>query len=379
MSGGSSKTRAFDPVAFLDRAVRVDTHEDVTAMRELLVETIEAQGVEATVDDVGNTLASRGDGSPRVVLNTHIDTVSPHVAYERVGSGDDEVIRGRGSCDAKGPLAALLAGFFAVDVGDSDESDDAGGSVTLAVTPDEESLSTGAHALDLDADYYIVGEPTGLDVCTAAKGRFEGTVRLSGENAHAAESASGVNAVAAAEGALEAIRTYDEAAEASPPTHDQLGAPSLTPTVISGGEATNQVPDDCSITVDRRSVPPETADEYRAALEAHVRVHVPDDVGVAFALADRETPFLEAFSTDPDHELVRTLADAAGRGVRPFTAATEASYFSPAPTVVFGPGVLADDEGPVAHADREYVRVSEVRAAADAVTKALRSLVGEGR
>ncbi|WP_224332295.1 M20 family metallopeptidase [Haloprofundus halobius] len=367
MSGDS-----FDPVDFLDRAVRVESHEDVTAMRELLVETVEKQGIDATVDDAGNTLASRGEGSPHVVLNTHIDTVSPHVGYEREGSGDDEVIRGRGSCDAKGPLAALLAGFFAVAPGG-----DADGKLTLAITPDEETLSTGAYALDLGADLYIVGEPTGLDVCTAAKGRFEGTIRLSGENAHAAESQSGVNAVAAAEGALEAIRTYDEVVDAAPRTHEQLGAPSLTPTVISGGEATNQVPADCSLTVDRRSVPPETADEFREALEAHVRAHVPDDVGVEFALTDRETPFLEAFSTDPDHELVRTLADAAGRGVRPFTAATEASYFSPAPTVVFGPGVLADDDGSVAHADREYVRVSEVRAAADAVTEALRSLVGE--
>ncbi|WP_232819690.1 M20 family metallopeptidase [Haloprofundus halophilus] len=393
MSGADSESRAFDPVDFLDRAVRTDSHEDVTAMRELLVETIEAQGVDATVDDAGNTLASRGEGAPHVVLNTHIDTVSPHVEYEREGTGDAEVIRGRGSCDAKGPLAALLAGFFAADVGtggeggdggdNSDNSDNGdggnGGKLTLAVTPDEETLSKGAHALDLDGDLYIVGEPTGLDVCTAAKGRFEGAVHLSGENAHAAESASGVNAVAAAEGALEAIRTYDDVVDASPPTHDQLGAPSLTPTVISGGEATNQVPADCSITVDRRSVPPETADEFREALEAHVGSHTPDDVGVAFALADRETPFLEAFSTDPGHELVATLADASSGEIRPFTAATEASYFSPAPTVVFGPGVLADDEGPVAHANREYVRVSEVRAAADAVTEALRSLVGENR
>ncbi|KTG09896.1 succinyl-diaminopimelate desuccinylase [Haloprofundus marisrubri] len=365
-SGASEK---FDPIDFLDRAVRVKSHEDVSAMRELLVETVESRGIDTIVDDAGNTLASRGEGSPHVVLNTHIDTVSPHVDYEREGSGDDEVIRGRGACDAKGPLAALLAGFFATDPHE--------GTLTLAVTPDEEVLSTGAHALNLDGDAYIVGEPTGLDVCTAAKGRFEGIIELSGENAHAAESESGANAVAAAEGALEAIRTYDAVSDTSPPTHEQLGAPSLTPTVISGGEATNQVPDRCSITVDRRSVPPETAREFREALEAHVRAHVADDVGVEFALTERETPFLEAFSTEPDHELVRTLADASGDVVRPFTAATEASYFSPAPTVVFGPGVLADDEGPVAHADREYVRVSEVRAAADSVTETLQSLVGE--
>ncbi|WP_435067070.1 M20/M25/M40 family metallo-hydrolase [Haloplanus sp. C73] len=365
---------AFDPIDFLETAVPIDSHEDVTEMREFLVQTLADRGADPLVDDAGNTLATRGAGSPHIVLNTHIDTVSPHVPYER----DGDVLRGRGSCDAKGPLAALLAAFFAVDADDS-------GRVTLAVTPDEEVYSTGAAALDLTVlpdvetagDCYIVSEPTGLDVCTAAKGRFEGTVRLSGQNAHAAEPDSGVNAVAAAEGALAAIREFD--AERDP--HPDLGPATLTPTVIEGGGATNQVPADCALTVDRRSVPPESADEFRAALEAAVDDATPPGVGVAFDLTERPTPFLEAFATNPDAPVVRHLSTAAERvtdgdagAVRPFTAATEASYFAPAPTVVFGPGVLADDSGPVAHADREYVRVAEVERAATALTDALAAL-----
>jgi acetylornithine deacetylase len=357
---------SFDPVDFLTEAVPIASHEDVTEMRSYLVATLEREGIDATVDEAGNTVASRGDGSPHVVLNTHIDTVSPHVPYER----DGDVVRGRGSCDAKGPLAALLSAFFAVDPEE--------GKVTLAVTPDEEVLSTGAAALDLDGDMYVVGEPTGLDVCNAAKGRFEGTLTLTGVNAHAAEPESGVNAVDAAAEALLAVRSFDEGRD----PHPELGPATLTPTVVDGGEATNQVPAACRITLDRRSVPPESAEGFRESLEAHVRAAVPDDVGVEFALTDRPTPFLEAFDTPADHALVRTLADAArrvsdgeGGDVRPFTAATEASYFSPAPTVVFGPGVLADDEGAVAHADREYVRLGEVEAAAAAVTETLDSLV----
>jgi acetylornithine deacetylase len=368
-------TSRFDPVAFLERAVRIDsTDADVAEMRSFLVETLERAGVPTTVDDAGNTLAARGapaDTATRhVVLNTHIDTVPPHVPYERDTSGED-VIRGRGSCDAKGPLAALLAAFFTVDL-----RPDTNARVTLAVTPDEEVLSTGAAALDLDADCYLVGEPTGLDVCTAAKGRFQGTLTLSGSAAHAAEPDSGVNAVAALEFALGAIRTFD--ADRDP--HPDLGAATLTPTIVEGGAATNQVPADCSLVVDRRSVPPETADGFLSSIATAVRERVPDDVDVSFALTDRPTPFLEAFATDPDHELVRTLAAAAreagGTGrVRPFTAATEASYFAPAPTVVFGPGVLADDEGAVAHAEREYVRVRDVERAAEALTVTLDALV----
>jgi acetylornithine deacetylase len=376
VSGNRSQ---FDPVGFLEAAVRIDSSADVTEMRGFLVETLADHGIEATVDDAGNTLATRespapGDG-PHVVLNTHIDTVQPHVPFARDDDGTGEadesagedVIRGRGSCDAKGPLAALLAGFLACEP--------ARGRLTLAVTPDEETLSLGADALDLDADAYVVGEPTGLDVCTAAKGRFQGTVTLSGLAAHAAEPESGVNAVAGLEGTLRAIRTFD-ATDASPDPDPQLGDPTLTPTTVSGGEATNQVPAEAELVVDRRSVPPETAEGFRSALEAHVREAVPEAVGVDFSLTDRASPFLEAFSTDPDTAIVRALRSASGGEIRSFGAATEASYFAPAPTVVFGPGVLADEEGAVAHAEREYVRVSEVRRAGEAMEAVLSDLLG---
>ena len=408
MSGGrdagSDRGPEFDPVSFLEDAVQVPSHESVDEAREFVAETLADRGADPAVVADGCVLAEKRspapEAGPHLVLNTHLDTVTPGVPFDRgearddergasaaTAGGSDDVIRGRGACDAKGPLAALLAGFLAAD---PDR-----GRLTLALTPDEEALSLGAAALTgrlpgtddrLDGDLYVVGEPTGLDACTAAKGRFQATVELSGTAAHAAEFA-GANAVAAAEDALAAIRTFDEGVD----THPQLGPPKLTPTGIGGGAATNQVPADCEITVDRRSVPPETAGEFRSSLAEAVRGSLSAGRGVdaAVALTDRESPFLDAFATDPDHELVRVVADAAreagdavglpserGGAVRPFGAATEASYFAPAPTVVFGPGDLADESGAVAHAEREYVRVREVVAAAETVERAVAALLG---
>ncbi|MGA9401034.1 M20 family metallopeptidase [Haladaptatus sp.] len=364
----------FDPISFLESAVRTPSHESPDEMRTLLVETLEAAGVDVSVDDAGNVLAERvgeGDG-PHVVLNTHIDTVPPHVPFSRDGdeNGDGDRIFGRGSCDAKGPLAALLDAFLTVEP--------ECGRLTLAVTPDEETDSTGAAALELlsdeptsPPDAIIVGEPTGLDVCNAARGRFQGTVSVYGENAHAAHPEAGVNAIRGAAPILSALSTFD-----TDEVHPDLGAPTLTPTTITGGAATNQIPADCSFVIDRRSVPPEGADEFRESLEAHLRTAAPESVTVDVSLAERETPFLEAFETPADSTLVRTLREASGGEVRPFGAATEASYFAQAaPTVVFGPGVLSDDEGAVAHAPGEYVDVDEVTAAASAVTRTLRTLV----
>ena len=368
---------AFDSIEFLEHAVGIASHEDVDAMADYLCETLRENGVEPTVDGAGNVLATReastvDTDSPHVVLNTHIDTVTPHVPRRR----DGDVLYGRGSCDAKGPLAAMLAAFFAC----TPER----GRLTLAVTPDEESYSTGAAALvdelDLDAergDSVVVGEPTDLEVCNAAKGRFEGVLKIRGESAHAAEPDGGTNAIALAAPVIEALDKFDDRPDGLS-SHPDLGAPMLTPTTITGGEATNQVPAACEITVDRRSVPPETADGFERTVETFLRdrLDVPD--ALTFRLTERETPFLEAFETRADSAVVSAFQEASAGSVRPFTAATEASYFaSEVPTVVFGPGVLADTEGPVAHADREYVSLPDVTRAAEVLETALAELLRE--
>ncbi|KKF39591.1 succinyl-diaminopimelate desuccinylase, partial [Halorubrum saccharovorum] len=125
---------AFDPVSFLEAAVQTPSHESVDETRELVVETLDRFGVECEVAAGGCVLAEKRsdapDDGPHLVLNTHLDTVTPHVPFERgearederggsastdptSDDGSEEVIRGRGACDAKGPLAALLAGSSA--------------------------------------------------------------------------------------------------------------------------------------------------------------------------------------------------------------------------------------------------------------------------
>jgi len=398
----------FDIERFHREAVETDSTEEVGPMRDLLVATLDRAGAEPSVDELGNVLATTGaadheaaaasDGT-HLLLNTHIDTVPPNLPYERREQppGDEEitgtggglagdVVCGRGACDAKGPLAALVEAFLTVEPAD--------GAVTLAVSIDEETAQTGgAHLAEtVDADGYVVGEPTGLDVCTAAKGQFEGTVTIRGESGHAADPGSGANAIRAAAPILQALESYDErdaqsASERSrgdseeprdcgPAEHETLGRPILTPSMVEGGEATNQIPAECTITFDRRSIPPETSDEFPEALEAHLSQWLPESMSLDVALIRPDTPFPDAFATDHDADLVRALREASGGAVRPFEAATEASYFADhGPTVVFGPGVLSDDVGAVAHSKREYVRLSEVRAAARAVRETVERLL----
>jgi acetylornithine deacetylase/succinyl-diaminopimelate desuccinylase len=333
-------------------------------MRQFLVETLEDEGHDPEIDEYGNVIASRGTSGTHIVLNTHIDTVPPHVAYER----DGDIVRGRGACDAKGSLAAIIDAFCSASI-DS-------GRLTLAVTPNEETSQTGGAHLGktLTADAYIVGEPTGLDVCTAARGNFGGEIMLFGEYAHASEPNRGSNVIHAIGPLVEALKHYDE--KCGPEEHHLLGSATLAPTCIEIGGPVNQVPGDGVVSFDRRTVPPETIDGFIDELQSFIRQRLPDEINVEVRAAFPDSANPEAFETSTDTELVKTLADMGGGDVRLFEAATEASYFANnGPTVVFGPGVLADDEGPVAHSNREYVSRREISAAATALRKTVDQLV----
>jgi len=337
-------------------------------MREVLVEALAAEGHDPTIDEAGNVIATRGSAKSdqtHLVLNTHIDTVPPHVPYER----DGDIVRGRGACDAKGPLTAFLDAFCTASI--------SSGQLTLAITPDEEtSQFGGAHLGEtLTPDGHIVGEPTGLAVCTAARGNFGGLITLYGENAHASSPADGHNGISDVGPLLQALEEYDD--QCGPGEHDVLGRPTLTPTRIEGGGPLNQVPDECTVSFDRRTVPPETIDGFLDSLTTYLTDVLPDTYDFKVEAAYPESPDPDAFATDMDVELFQTLAEASGGNIRPFEAATEASYFADtAPTVVFGPGVLADEHGPVAHADREYIHRSDITSAADAVRNTVETLLG---
>ncbi|MFB6174770.1 MAG: M20 family metallopeptidase [Candidatus Nanohalobium sp.] len=337
---------SFDELEFLREAVRTPSHESVDGFREMIFQVLEDHEIEAEVDSSGNLIASKGSGRPHLVLNSHMDTVSPHVEFRE----DEEKIYGRGSCDAKGPLASMLKAFVEADMGE--------GRLSLALTPDEETESRAIGELGLDPDAVVVGEPTGLDACNASRGRFEVEIKVEGENAHAAEPESGVNAVSEASKIINLLKNFDSGS-----SDEELGRPTLTPTIVSGGKSSNVVPDTCKVRIDRRSVPGESMEEFMERLEMFIRnIDTPAEVSVDRAA--NNSPLLGAFRTSEDSELVNELEEHADGELRPFTAVCEASYFAPEiPTAVFGPGVLKDGEGGVAHSKREYVEKEEVKKA----------------
>ncbi|BAA30829.1 [LysW]-lysine hydrolase [Pyrococcus horikoshii] len=119
---------------------------------KFIKEKFEEYGIEAYVDNVGNVIARKSGEGPLVLLAGHIDTVPGYIPVRIEG----EVLWGRGSVDAKGPLATL---FFSTIEGNAN--------VIFAGLVDEEGFSKGARNLKIPRpDYIIVGEPSGTNGVT---------------------------------------------------------------------------------------------------------------------------------------------------------------------------------------------------------------------
>lgn len=158
----------------------LSTHERACA--ELLASRMNAMGLEAGIDASGSVIGVRGDPSPsakQIVLLGHIDTV-PGVVPVRI---EDGILYGRGSVDAKGPLAALTVAAARAHL-------PPGVCVrVIGATEEEAATSKGARfaAANYRADACIIGEPSGVDGVTLGyKGRLVATLDLETDSSHSA-------------------------------------------------------------------------------------------------------------------------------------------------------------------------------------------------
>ncbi|MFL5493973.1 MAG: M20/M25/M40 family metallo-hydrolase [Gemmatimonadales bacterium] len=170
-----------------------------------------------------NLLAYRE--SPALVLTTHLDTVPPYLPLTE----DDQAIRGRGSCDAKGIAAAMVAA--AERLADGGER-----RIGLLFLVGEENGSDGAHAagdLEPRGRFIINGEPTENRLSIGQKGSLRVDLVATGKAAHSAYPDEGVSATAALLDTLERIRRMPLA------TDPLLGPSTLNVGLIGGGVAPN--------------------------------------------------------------------------------------------------------------------------------------------
>lgn len=272
-----------------------------------------------------------------------------HVAEGRVW--------GRGTADMKGAIASVLQALELIGRRGTEPD----GEVVLSFVADEETGGTlgtsylADQGLIRGLDAAICGEPTGLNVATAARGRLWLEIIADGRSSHASQPEGGDNAITRMHRVVAALMEVDLPREA----HPLLGRATLTPTRIAGGDSPNSVPDRCALTIDRRFLPTEDAEGVRQQIEQALDALAGD----RHHLQIIEHAHFEASEIDPTEPLVATVRTAAARAVgrRPqvtgMPGSTDARFLVRAgvPTVIFGPGDLSR-----AHSLDESIGISEL-------------------
>jgi len=302
--------------------------------------------------------AVAGPEAETVLVASHLDTVP--VDQMEIDPFDPAIeggrLLGRGSCDTKAGMAALLAALSRVL-----ERGSLRRNVLIVGEADEELASIGVadvldHLAGRRPDWVLATEPTGLRLVHAHKGVVHARVAASGRACHSADPSIGRNAIVTLARAILAIEA--EALGLRRREDPHLGCATLSIGVVRGGQAPNIVPDRAEIWIDRRTLPGETPEAIRLGLEsALAAAGLGDEVRVEHC--GEEKPPL---STAPDSVAVRSVAEAlegegCPAGCEAVAFGTDAGVFGRLgiPGVVLGPGSIA-----VAHTAREFVPIDEV-------------------
>ncbi|MBC6461521.1 ArgE/DapE family deacylase [Actinomadura sp. HBU206391] len=310
---------------------------------------------------------ARGTGGGRsLMLNGHLDTVS-RAGYDGDPLGPrihDGKIFGRGAFDMKSGIAAMMTATARAR-----ERGPLRGDVLVACVADEEHASFGTEEVleSFTADAAIVTEPSHLEVTLAHKGFAWFEVVIEGRAAHGSRPELGIDAIAKAGHFLVALETWGHRlAQASP--HPLLGAGTVHASVIHGGEEPSTYPARCRITIERRTVPGESAEDVQVELTAilddltdtvpdfHYRLH--RGLHREPFEADRQAPIV--------HTLLRHAESALGRPpvirAEPFW--TDCALLDAAgiPCLLFGV------DGGGAHAATEWADIAALHRLTDVLT-----------
>jgi len=231
-------------VKMLEKSLRLYTPSlSEKPMAEFLADKCDDLGFEdIQIDEVGNIIAKKGSGAPKIMLCGHMDVVPGKVKVRKEGDS----LYGRGASDAKAPLMAML--FAAASIQNNN------GTVVFVGAVDEEGNATGIKNLvkkKMDIDYAVFGEPSGIKQVTIAyKGRLAINLKISvSDSSHASAPWLSKNAI------LESMifaRELKEKLEAKQEDRTKGMLLTATMTEVKGGTSHNVTPKDCETTFDIR-------------------------------------------------------------------------------------------------------------------------------
>lgn len=343
-----------------------------TRIAEYLAQWARSRGWQARMDEV---LPGRSNGVVTVpgalpgtiLLQTHSDTVEvqgmtvdPFRMQRTAGR-----VTGRGVCDAKGQLAMFMAAVERVAGSNQPHH-----TIMLAACVDEEERFRGV--LDLckrlhpdDVLGAVVGEPTELALVTSHKGVLRGRILIDGPGGHSSMPDGVVNPITVA-GEVIAYVATQMGARLREVTDPQVGAASLTLTMIDGGDAINIIPRQVAISYDRRTLPGEDPHTVWADLQQDLEgrfqgVRVEEPALADPGLPHSDTALVHAFQS----VLSRHDLPAAAVGVPYGSDASKIARLG-IPAMVFGAGSIEQ-----AHTPDEYLELDQLHRGVEVMTDLL--------
>jgi acetylornithine deacetylase len=308
-----------------------------------------------------------------LALVGHTDTVpfDPAWAEALTLTEREGKLYGRGACDTKAFIAAVLAAIEQTRVSAFSRP------LALVFTADEEVGCLGAKRLaesrPFRARCAVVGEPTSLQPMRAGKGYCLAEVSVRGREAHSAYPHLGASAITRA--ARLVTRVERVAEELRRDAHASFDPPYTTVNVglIEGGTAKNVIAGECRFTLEWRPVPGQrpglVAELVRREVEDLRREDADFDCDLRVVRLDG------GMETEADAPLVRALEEATGRTAGTISFGTEAPQLAElgAAAVVFGPGDIR-----VAHRTGEFVPASELNEAVSILRRVIERFCGPG-
>jgi succinyl-diaminopimelate desuccinylase len=263
------------------------------------------------------------EADKQLIFNGHLDVVP--IARPEAWTKDpwtpvveDGKLYGRGATDMKASCAVMIHLLEIVKQLDLPIS------VGVHLVPDEERGAAQGSKILVDKivagelrrpDYVIIGEQSNLQVRVAERGMFGFKVKFFGKAAHTAASrTTGVNAIAKASKGVLALEHHIDK------FHEWIGHPMQSVNIISAGTVSNQVPAECTITVDRRLIIGETADDVVAEVTADLdKAGEGDPEWKWEIIADKDEEgnwkYTPANYTPPDSELGKAFMKAVPKGL----------------------------------------------------------------
>ncbi len=337
-------------------------------IQRYIMEFFEGRGIEFRIQEVLpdrpnviiRTPGRRHDD--KIIFEAHVDTAGVEdmivPPFEpTVSSGR---MYGRGACDTKAGLAAMMHAVADLKVSGKDPVCD----VWLVAAVDEEHSYRGVAKLceNIEASAAVVAEPTEMRVAIASKGCVRFRITTRGKSAHSSEPRLGANAIEHMARVIDTLAEYAKRIQTM--SHPLVGPPTLNVGLIEGGTQVNVVPEFCWIEIDRRLVPgeqgPATLVNISRELEGLRATDHNFEVVVGPAVLQDwplETPSKSPIALQTSQALKDAGLDPKPVGV-PFGSDASKLSMAGVPSIVMGPGSIAQ-----AHTEDEFVDLDQVEMA----------------